>query len=174
MGRIVVSLIAGGAFFLWFAHAILLGVLPTALVEFEHLREFHPAPGSRVASARCTNFQGILFHTCTIEAFTPSGNRVEVSEAALFRAPSVPVRLLVADTTPPIYSSTVSLADMRTRIAMLGVAVPLAILGLILTPAMPFVLLWRIRRSGLTASEYVERNREMTRRRKGRYRRLPT
>jgi hypothetical protein len=149
---------AGGAFLVWFAYVIFLGALPAARLEFMHRNQFHPAVGSRVTSAKCFNVVLILFHTCTIEAVTPAGGRIEMTEGAVWRAPTGRVGLLVADTVPPVYATTLSLRDMNLRIASLAVAAPLAMLGLLFTLAMPFLVPWRIRRSGLSAREFFRQN----------------
>lgn len=91
---------------------------PRFYAEWTHADAFVPAHDARIVKAKCTNFDLVLANNCEVTLVTADGRTQTLTDWRFGRAPSGTVRLLERATTPPSYSTDVSLRTLHQRLAM--------------------------------------------------------
>jgi hypothetical protein len=113
------KLLLGFLLFSYMAYTTLFQAVPRMYVEWFHADEFTPAYGARIVQAKCTNFEFVLFNHCVVTAVTASGEQLKIEDERFGRAPTGKILLLMRASTPPSYSTSVSLETINKRLYFL-------------------------------------------------------
>ena len=135
-----ISLVVMVVVWIWMAYGTLFEALPRLYEEWNHAAEFVPAKGARIVQAKCTNWNFGMFNHCVVGATTAVGQQVEVSDWRFGAAPTGRVMLMQRNTTPPTYTTSVSLTTITARAWFMAMSVTLSVgffMTLILFAASP-------------------------------------